>query len=92
MNEEDYVELLEDRAIIYLPEHSLEVKMDITAWVAGSEEDTKGHIVEVTRTLNATDLKEAFEKAAKGYIDDDDRFVLTEKGRQYLEELEAKNA
>ena len=31
-----------------------------------------------------------FRKADEGYIDDDDTFVITDKGRAFLEELESR--
>ena len=48
-----------------------------------------GEIKEVSRTYDMKEVREMIRKADEGYIDDDDRFVITEKGLAWLEEQEA---
>ena len=78
--EENTVELTEHRAIIGLPEDAVSVEIRATVY-------KDNELVNVTRVLSMSDLRMAFQKADEGYIDDDDRFVLTDRGRAYLEEI-----
>jgi len=48
-----------------------------------------GGLVNVDRTLTLTEIRQAFRYADIGYMEDDDRFVLTEKGRAALEKIMA---
>jgi len=79
--EQEYIELINHRAMIEIPENSVEVRMIVKVYV-------DGEIETVSSTLNQEMIREAFRKADDGYIDEDDRFVLTENGLRYLEELE----
>ena len=79
-----YVELQTHRAMIYLPENSVEVT--ITAKVFHD-----GEIVNVSNKYDMEQIRDAFRKADDGYIDDEDKFVLTDEGKAYLEELENRN-
>ena len=74
------VELQEHRAMIYLPENSIAVRIIATVY----EED---EVHEVHKDLNLNDLRDAFQRADEGYIDEDDMFVLTDEGKAYLDEL-----
>jgi len=79
--EQEYIELTNHRAMIEIPENAVEVRMIVKVYV-------DGEIETVSSTLNQEMIREAFRKADDGYIDEDDRFVLTENGLRYLEELE----
>ena len=81
----DEVELLEHRAMVYLPENSIAVRIIATIY-----EDDEVH--EVSKDLNLEELRDAFRRADDGYFDDDDRFVLTEEGKAFLEELKKGQA
>jgi len=81
--EEDLIELINHRAMVELPEDSVEVELCAKVY-------HDGELINVSKKLSINDLREAFRKADDGYIDDDDRFVLTEKGIQWLEEQEQK--
>ncbi len=81
MMKQEYIELTNHRAMIEIPENSVEVQMIISVYV-------DGEIKKVSVTLDQKMIREAFRKADDGYIDEDDRFVLTENGLRYLEELE----
>ena len=81
--EQEYIELTTHRAMIEIPENSVEVQMIIKVYV-------DGEIKTVSSTLDQEMIREVFRKADDGYIDEDDRFVLTEKCLRYMEELELK--
>lgn len=78
---EETVELIEHRAIIGVPENT--VALTLTAKVYHD-----GEIVSVSKEYGMSEIRAMFEKADSGYIDDDDRFVITDKGIAWLEELE----
>jgi len=77
--EQEYIELINHRAMIEIPENAVEVRMIVKVYV-------DGEIETVSSTLNQEMIREAFRKADDGYIDEDDRFVLTDKGLRYLQE------
>ena len=78
----DAVELTNHRAMIELPEDAVEVELNIKVF-------HEGELIIVTTTLSMSDIRTAFKKADDGYIDEDDRFVLTERGKAWLEEYES---
>jgi len=73
------VEIMEHRAMLCLPENAVEVEINAKVF-------ENGELMNVSKKLSMQDLREAFRKADDGYIDDDDVFVLTEKGKAYCEE------
>lgn len=75
------IELKEHRAMIYLPENAVEATMIVKVF-------HDGELIEVQRVLGISDLRTAFQKADEGYIDDDDRFEITDKGREWLESFQ----
>ena len=78
---ENEISLLEHRAILFgFPEHAVEVEIQAKVF-------ENGELLNVTKKMNMDEIREAFRKADDGYIDDDDRFVPTDKGKAYLEEL-----
>lgn len=77
MDEE--VNLTEHRAMVYLPENSVEVEINCKVF-------NDGELLNVRKVLKMSNIRDAFQKADDGYIDDEDRFVLTEKGLKWLEE------
>lgn len=77
MDEE--VNLTEHRAMVYLPENSVEIEINCKVF-------NDGELLNVRKVLKMSDIRDAFRKADDGYIDDEDRFVLTEKGLKWLEE------
>lgn len=82
-DEEEMIELQEHRAIVTLPENSVSVEIQAKVY-------QDGELVNVSKTLSMEDIRTAFRKADDGYIDEDDRFVITEKGLEWLEEQEKK--
>lgn len=80
-NQEKEIELESDRAIVYFPHNTIEVEIIAKVYVGGDTLQT------VSLKMDMDDIKEAVRKAADGYIDEDDTFVVTEKGRAYLESL-----
>lgn len=81
--ENDDILLTEHRAIVCFPENSVEVTIEAKVF-------QDGKLVDVKKKLAMEDIREAFHKADDGYIDDSDRFVITEAGKKWLEENEAK--
>ncbi len=73
------VELDEHRAMIYLPENAVEVKVNAKVY-------HEGELIDASKKMSLEDIREAFRKADDGYIDDDDVFYLTDKGKALLEE------
>ena len=73
------VELDEHRAMIYLPENAVEVKVSAKVY-------HEGEIIDASKKMTLEDIREAFRKADDGYVDDDDVFYLTDKGKALLEE------
>ena len=73
------VELDEHRAMIYLPENAVEVKVSAKVY-------HEGELIDASKKMTLEDIREAFRKADDGYIDDDDVFYLTDKGKALLEE------
>ena len=78
--EQEYIELINHRAMIEILENAVEVRMIVKVYI-------DGEIETVSSTLNQEMIREAFRKADDGYVDEDDRFVLTDKGLRYLQEI-----
>lgn len=74
----DEIELVEHRAMVCMPEDSVEVTIEAKVYFDGS-------LHTVSKTLSLSDIREAF-RMGDDYIADDDVFVLTEKGKAFLEE------
>lgn len=75
------IELTEHRAMITLPENAVSVTINAKVY-------HNGELIDVSRELPMSDLRDAFRKADEGYVDDDDRYVLTDKGYECLEAFE----
>ena len=73
------IELTDHRAMIYLPEDAVEVNILVKVYY-------EGEIREVYKQIGMSELRDAFRKADEGYIDDDDTFMITDKGVAWLEE------
>lgn len=84
MDDEKYIELKVHRAIIDIPENAVEVTINAKVFVCGK-------LMEVSNAYDMAAIREMFRKADDGYIDDDDVFTITDKGRKYLEELEKRD-
>ena len=78
--ERETIELQNHRAMIELPEDT--VSLMLTAKVYH-----EGELVTVGMGYSISEIREMFRKADDGYIDDDDRFVLTDRGKAFLEEI-----
>lgn len=78
-DDKEEIELVSHRAMLEVPNNAVEARMLIKVF-------QDGELIEVSRTLDMDEIREAFRKADDGYIDDDDRFVLTDKGIAWLEE------
>ena len=78
MNE---IELASSYIVLSLPDATVEVT--ITAKVFHD-----GKLMEVSKTLGITEVRAAFKDAEDSYFPPDAEFVITDKGRAYLDELE----
>ena len=79
-NENPIIELTSVRAMIYVPENAVECELTFTVY-------QDGELHKVSQTMGMTELREAIRDAEEGYIGDDEVFTLTDKGRQWLDEM-----
>ena len=75
---EKEMELNEVRAMVYVPEDAVECIMSCKVFV-------DGELYTAEKKLTMRDRREAIRKAEDGYIDEDDVFTLTDKGREWFE-------
>lgn len=75
------IEIQEERAMVYLPKDAVEVSIGAKVYIGG------GALVSIEKKMDMHEIREAFRKAEEGYIDEDDRFELTEKGKKFLEDM-----
>lgn len=80
MDDDGMIELQTHRAMVELPENAVEVELTVTVY-------SEGELLDVRQVLSLADIREAFRKADEGYFDEDDTFVLTDKGRAFLDSL-----
>lgn len=74
------VTLEEKWAVIGLPENAVKVELIVTFFDSENDE-----LCKCSRDLSMKEIKDAFRKA-EDYIDEDDKFVLTEKGKNFIRE------
>lgn len=77
------IEVYEDRAMIYIPKDAVQIEI-----VAKLYDEEKDGIVTVSKTIDTQEIKKALKDAEDNYIDPEEKYVLTEKGLEYLEMLE----
>ena len=83
--EPEFIEPEETNVIMKIPKNS--AKITIIAWII----DKDGELQKCSKTLMPDDIRAArqdFLDNVEGGDDYDARYVLTEKGREYLEQLE----
>ena len=80
MGKNDQIELSEARAMVYIPENAIEIEINATIY-----ED--GKLVKVGKTMGLKEIQKAFKDAEDNYSEDSDEFVITEKGKEYLNSL-----
>ncbi|MBQ2176518.1 MAG: hypothetical protein II453_16135 [Alphaproteobacteria bacterium] len=83
MNEQ--IELGEVNAIVQIPVNTIEFRVICKIY-------QEGQIVEVTKSLNMSETREALSNAEQYYCDPDERYALTDKGREMLKDLEKLEA
>ena len=81
MDKSKEIDLEVHRAIIELPENTVALTIAAKVYM-------DGEIKEVLKDYSISDIREMFRKADDGYIDENDRFMITEKGLAWLEEQE----
>ena len=74
------VELSEARAMVYIPEGSVELEINATVY-------ENGELIKVGKTMTLKEIQEALRDAEENYISDDDKFVVTENGIEWLDRL-----
>lgn len=47
-----------------------------------------GELIPVNKKMDFAEVREAFKEAAEGYIPSDATFVLTDKGKEYLDKMD----
>jgi hypothetical protein len=81
MNNLESIEIQSARAMIEVPENCVELTMSCTVYLDGK-------LQVVQRTLSMKEIQTAIQKAEDGYIDEDDRFYLNEKGLELADWLD----
>lgn len=81
--EEKYVECKEEFIVLAIPADTLMV--DITAKI-----DIDGEIVQVTKHMSPSEVRDAIYEAKQGYMPSDTVFALTPLGEEYLEDLKKR--
>lgn len=82
--DEPHVELVDPEdsvALIYLPEDAIFAHFKCRCIASNGES------VKIERSLSMVDIRRAFKYASDNYIDEDDRFTLTDAGREALKEI-----
>ena len=74
-----YIEVTASRAIIYLPDDAYEVRIEASIVIDGKVRNA--HTI-----LSRSEIEKAFKDADENYIEYDDRFILTEKSLELLNE------
>lgn len=80
MNKKEEIVVDESRAMIYIPDNSVEAELSFKIFVGGE-------IKSVSKKMNMKELQDAITDAEKNYIGEDDTFVITEEGKRWLELL-----
>lgn len=78
-NEKIYLE--ENYIVLSLPSETVEIEI-----IAKVYHD--GELINVKKTLSIQEVRDGFKEAEEGYIPLDAEFQVTEKGLEYLEELD----
>ena len=75
--DDDRIRLDEDFIVLTIPRNTIELRMLMQVYIDGT-------VVPVTKDMDMHEVREAFKKAADGYIDEDDEFVLTDEAKKML--------
>ena len=81
VEKQEMVELMNHRAMVEMPEESVEIEIRAKVY-------HNGELIKVSKKMDMNEIRTAFRKADDGYIDDDDTFEITDKGREYLAGLQ----
>ena len=79
-NTQSTVEFTTEYAVFEIPIHTLSIDMNLKVFDGEK-------IIECTRSYSMDDVRAAVSDAEENYIPEDATWTLTEKGREYLEEL-----
>lgn len=81
--EQTLVELKNANAVVELPVNAVKIKLCVTYYA-------DDQLNECYRIMELSEIQQAFQLARDYYEDPDARYTLTDKGREYLDELEKK--
>ena len=81
MEEENkFVELSEENAVVRLPENCVKAEIQCSVY-------HDGEIIRVSKELGMSDIRAAFKLAEDYYDDPEATYMLTDKGREWLEKF-----
>lgn len=83
-NAENGIELKESYMVLAVPTTAVEITITAKVWV-------NSEVVEVHKTMQFEEIREAFKEADDGYIPSNAIFTLSDIGREQLEQLKAEH-
>lgn len=78
--EQEYIDLEEVNAIVKLPENA--VKVELNVHVFDGEK-----IVKASKTMDISEIRDAFRLAEEYYDDPEAYYTLTDKGKEFVAQL-----
>ena len=78
----EYLEVLTSRAMVYIPDNTVELELLATIYEGGE-------IKRVRTILGLHEVQNALRDAFENYSEPDDRYVLTDLGRELLNKNES---
>lgn len=76
-----YIEPDESRAMVFLPDNAYKIRIEASIVI-------DDEIVVAYKELDRSEIEKAFRDAEENYTEDDDKFVITEKGIEYLNQIQ----
>lgn len=76
-----YIEADESRAMVFLPDNAYKIRIEASLVV-------DDEIIVAYKELDRSEIEKTFRDAEENYMEDDDKFVLTEKGIEYLDRMQ----
>lgn len=83
-SELEIMNFIEDRAMVFLPEDTIEAEIITTLYV-------NGEIIKVSHILTNKDVRKAFQDADNYYVEPDDIFSLTDKFKNSIKTEDGKS-
>ena len=79
----EVVELDELPIVLWLPECTVEAQIEAKIY-------HNGKVQTATKKLNMNEVRDGFKDAEENYFDPNAKYVLTEKGKEWLDSLESE--